>query len=458
MMSIFRAYDVRGVYGDTLTCEVMEKIGVALATLMRRKDMGSRVFVGADIRESSPKLKDAFIRGALSGGLDVTDVGITSFGIALFSGWRSKADVTAFITASHNPPEWNGIKFYDKDCVGFFEDMNSEIGRMVDEDDLEISARKGCLKREDHRDEYVEYLKKSFQMKKEIKMLADCGNGSTCHSVPNVIGSIEGIDGSMMFDNIDPSFSGRGSDVEKDNLVPLKKKVIEMGADIGCAFDGDGDRCAIVDDKGNILNSDQITYALAKYMYGDEGGTLVINVECSMAIEEQMASRGIEVKRIPVGHTYMMQSARDENAKLGEETAYHFVLPEYFPFDDAIIVPLKLAEILSLTGKKLSEIVEDYPLYPKERIAVGCPDDLKFEVIERLKEKLSSRYDKVNTLDGVRVDLDEGWVLMRVSNTSPMIRITSEAVDKDKVERILSDFGKLLEDEIESLGKKCVVS
>ena len=187
---------------------------------------------------------------------------------------------------------------------------------------------------------------------------------------------------------------------------------------------------------------------LAKDIFSGKKGTMIINVECSMAIERQLGSLGIEILRIPVGHTFMMQKAKEKGALLGEENAMHFVMPKYFPFDDAIVVPLKIAEILSKTGRKLSDIVDEFPIFPKKRVSVDCPDDVKFGVIERLKEKFSEQYEKVNTLDGVRVDFDDGWVLVRASNTTPIIRITSEAVDEKTRDGFLNKYMKIVEDEI----------
>ncbi|MEA3229868.1 MAG: hypothetical protein U9P44_03055 [archaeon] len=452
-MSIFRAYDIRGIYGDDLTDEIMENIGSALAALMKSKNMGKNILVGADIRESSLALLEAFIRGAVKGGINVTNAGVTSFGIALYSGWKLKKDVTAYITASHNPSEWNGIKFYDKDCVGFFEDMNSELGVLAGNKKFQEVKVKGNTDTVNMKDEYVDYLCSRFHVAKPLDVVVDCGNGSTCHSAPSVFSLVENINPLIIFDNVDPSFSGRGADVEEENLRELKKKAVKVGASFGAAFDGDGDRVAIVDDKGRALNSDQIAFVLAKSIFsGVTGGTMIVNVECSMAIEKEMEAIGVRVVRIPVGHTYMMQSARDEKALLGEETAFHFVLSEYFPFDDAIVVPLKLAEMLSQSDKKLSELVDAYPIHPKKRISVDCADDIKFSVIEDLRNKFRSEYDKVNVLDGVRVDFDDGWVLVRVSNTAPIIRITSEAVDEKTMNHFLDKYSAILKKEIKNMA------
>ena len=447
-MSIFRAYDVRGVYGRNLTDEIMEKIGLALATFMTGKNRGNDILVGADIRKSSPALLDAFIRGATKGGLNITNAGITSFGVALFSGWKLKKDVTVFITSSHNPPEWNGIKFYDKDSIGYFEEDNKEIGEIVAKGEFIQSDKVGTVEDIDMKEDYVNYISGRFSVDKPVNLVVDCGNGSTCLSAPDVFSSVKNIKDTVIFGDVDPEFPGRGADVEVKNLEKMRDKVLEISADFGAAFDGDGDRVGIVDDVGRILNSDQIAFVLAKDIFSDKKGTMIVNVECSMAIERQLGSFGINIIRIPVGHTFMMQKAKETGASLGEENAMHFVMPEYFPFDDTIVVPLKIAEILSNTGRKLSEIVDEFPIFPKKRISIDCPDDVKFDIVEKLKKKFSEQYEEVNTLDGVRVDFDNGWVLARASNTTPIIRITSEAVDEKTRDDLLDRYVKIVEDEI----------
>ena len=447
-MSIFRAYDVRGIYGKNLTEGIMEKIGLALATFMASKGMGNEILVGVDIRKSSPTLLDAFIRGATKGGLNISNAGITSFGVALFSGWKLKKSTTVFITASHNPPDWNGIKFYDKDCVGYFEKDNQKIGSIVASGDFVKPAAAGTVENVDMTKEYVNCLSNRFSIKKPVSVIVDCGNGSTCLSAPKVFSSIENIAETVIFGKVNPSFPDRGADVEAENLEKMRKKVLKCGSAFGAAFDGDGDRVGIVDDKGRILNSDQIAFVLAKDIFTGKKGTMIINVECSMAVERQLGGLGIEILRIPVGHTFMMQKAKEKGALLGEENAMHFVMPKYFPFDDAIVVPLKIAEILSKTGRKLSEIVDEFPIFPKKRVPVDCPDDTKFDVIEKLKKKFSKQYKKVNTLDGIRVDFDDGWVLVRASNTTPMIRVTSEAVDEKTRDGLLGKYVKIVENEV----------
>jgi phosphomannomutase/phosphoglucomutase len=440
--TIFRAYDIRGVYGQNLTEEVMDKIGRALGTYMHKNNLGSKVVLGRDVRISSKPLSKAFISGVISAGIDVLDTGTTSFGVTLFTGWKTENSVTAYITASHNPPEWNGIKFYDGGCVGFFEHQNKEIGEIAVKGNFiegDGSVEKAGMKKE-----YVNYLKNCFSLERHLKVVVDCGNGSTSFVAPDMFESL-GMEVVRLFCEPDPEFSGRGPDVEEENLKQLIEEVQDERADFGVAFDGDGDRLRMVDEKGRIIGADRLAVLIAKNMV-KPGETVICNVENSMVFERELGPIGARIIRIPVGHTFMMQEARKREAVLGAESAHHFVIPQYFPFDDAVIPPLKVAELMSKTGKPLSYFVEGIKVYPKKRVNIECADDIKFKVIASLKKKLLNVYKDVNLLDGIRINLSTGWVLIRVSNTSPTIRLTVEALDEKELEEMVERFRSVIED------------
>ena len=446
--NIFRAYDIRGIYGKNLDNEIMKKIGLGVGTMMIRKNLGNELLVGNDTRASSEELSNSFIEGVTSAGINATNVGTTSFGVALFSGWKLKKDVIAFITASHKPPEWNGIKFFDKDCVGFFEEDNLEIGRIVIEEDFEDSGKKGLVKKTDIKTKYIEYLKSKFNFEKKLKIVVDCGNGCTGLVAPDLLKDFKNLEVIELFCDIDPKFSGRGSDVQEENLQSLKNKVIKENADFGFAFDGDGDRIGIVDNKGHILETGQIGTIICKNLISNGTGKVVVNVENSMSMEEEVKKLGGEIIRIPVGHTFMMREALRSKAIFGSEASKHFVIPEYFPFDDAMVIGLKMCEIISTQGK-LSDLAEKVKTYPNDRMKFECDDEIKFFVVENLKNKLSEEYDKIITMDGIRIEFENSWVLIRASNTGPSIRITVEAKTFEKLAELKNKFSRLLTEEIE---------
>ncbi len=453
---IFWAYDIRGVFGEDLTPEIMLKIGRSLATLMDEEGLGNTVLVAHDVRGSSQLLSGAFLAGVLAGGLDVTWTGSSSIGLAAFSGLVLKRDVIAYVTASHLPPEWNGIKFYSGKGIGFPADYNMKIGETV-ADDTSLMKRSapcdavGVFDTISMREEYTRYFESKFDIN-GVKVVMDCGGGSMSTIAPYISRKLK-IKTYSIFSNVDPDFSQRASEPTKKSLKVLMEHTKKLDADFGVAFDGDGDRGVIVDDKGRLLTPEQTGIIIAKEMLKDKGsGVVVANVECSRAIEDILEPLGAKVLRIPVGHTFLTLEADRQNAMIGIESSGHMVMPEYFLFDDAILIPLKIAEILSKSRNKLSEMVDEVPIYPKERIDIDCSDEYKFKVIDSLKVSLAERYDDVNTFGGIRVDLDEGWALIRASNTSPTIRLTVEARREEDIEAIAEPFTKEIKDKIKEEG------
>jgi len=451
---IFRAYDIRGIYQKDITPELFYKIGMASGNFVKKSLGGNHVTVGGDIRKSSPTLMHSFISGVTATGADIVFTGISSFGQTLFKGWKLKQDLIAYITASHLPPEWNGIKFYYGDGVGLTErDLNKirdlTLSRNFDPVDWE---KIGSVTFVDTEKSYVEFFQSNFKFKKKIKVALDCGGGSTSLSAPKVFDAV-GLDTFPVFCEVDPLFSKRPSEPKPQNLTVLIDTVKKNKCDFGVAFDGDGDRSVIIDNKGRPLLADITGIILGKYGIDKKKGTVVANVECSKAVKEQLEPLGFSVKQIRVGHTFLTLEAKQEQSPLGIESSGHLILPEYFLFDDALVVPLKIAEILDNTEKNLAELVEQIPTYPLKREEIECPDDIKFEAMEILKQDLTAEFDDVNTLDGIRVNLNEGWVLVRPSNTSPIIRLTAEADDETHLNQLATQFKNRLYQAIKQVKK-----
>ena len=452
---IFRAYDIRGIYNDDLYPETMLKIGLALGTYAKERSETS-VVVGNDIRTTSPLLANALISGLLSSGIDVTNVGTTTFGVCAFSGWLLKKDIIAYVTASHLPPEWNGVKFYSGAGIGFSATENVKIRDIVlYEKGVSVSwSDAGNYHDVDLRDEYIEWLAERFEFElDESRIVLDCGNGSMGLVALDVMKRVK-LRTDALFPNPDPAFPNRAS--EPTDLSALKAAVVRNGADFGAAFDGDGDRVVIVDDLGRILSADQCGTIIAKDLLIDHRGPVLANVECSMLIERELEQLGAKTERIPVGHTFLTQESKRRNAVLGIESSGHFVIPSFFLFDDAMIIPLKIAEIIVKTGKKVSELLDELPQYPKARKDLKCNDRLKFEVIQTLADRLVDEYgaDRVNKMDGLRIDLNEdGWVLIRASNTSPLIRVTVEGATDAILGKLMRTFVGIVEEAIRKSQK-----
>jgi phosphomannomutase len=438
---IFRAYDIRGIYKKDIDEDVFRRIGFVLG----RKN--KKFLVGHDIRKSGRNLAMALIEGLVTSGSKVFFCGKSSFGLCFFSGFKLKVDKTLFVTASHLPKEWNGLKinFGDGEPVS-----SKEIERIRDSV-LKIKGRKIKFKRPkfkkvNFKKEYIKTLLEKFPLLKEgkLKIVLDCGNGATSLTTPQIFKKF-GFEVIELFCNPDPNFSNRDPEPTFEATKILREKVISEKADFGVAFDGDGDRGVIIDDKGRYLSGNQVGIILGKDILKESKNKKVVRtVSCSMAIDEELKKYGAKIIETPVGHTFVISAVKKNKAVLGIEESNHIVIPKYFLFDDAILIPLKIAEILIKERKKLSEIIDQIKIYPFEEIVFECPDEKKFEVVKSLAEKFKKEYKKVNTLDGAKVIFDFGWVLIRASNTSPKIRLYVEAKTKEKLKFLKDKFSKII--------------
>jgi phosphomannomutase len=450
--NIFRAYDIRGLYKKDISPEIFYKIGIAAGKYIKKRTSAKYIAVGNDIRKTSNTLTYAFISGVSATGTNVTYLGTTSFGQTLFKGWELKQDLIAFVTASHLPPEWNGIKFYFGDGVGLPEEELMKIRDFTLNRELDIIDWKqvGTVKYINPKKSYKDFFKSKFSFNKKFKVALDCGGASMTLSAPEIFETVE-IDVIPVFCEPDPTFSNRPSDPKPKNLNVLVETVIKNDCDFGVAFDGDGDRSVIVDNTGKILSADETGIILGKYGINRNRGTIIVNVECSKAVKEQLSPLGFNVKQINVGHTFLTLHAKKEKSPLGIESSGHLILPEYFLFDDAMVVPLKIAEIIDKTGNTLKELLKEVPIYPIRKEEIECDDNIKFDVVTKLKNTIKTEFEDTNTLDGIRINLNEGWVLIRPSNTSPIIRLTAEADNESVLKQLTSEFKKRTEDIIEEV-------
>jgi len=458
---IFRAYDIRGIYNEDLSPATMQRIGFALGVYARERNERS-VVVGNDIRATSVMFANALISGLLYAGVDVTDVGTTPFGVCAFSGWLLKKDIVAYVTASHLPPEWNGLKLYTGEGVGFQAEANDKIRAIAMATSKSYDgvpwSEIGHYHRLDMKEEYIEYIARRFnggELFEGRRIAVDCGNGSMGLVAPDVMRRVH-LRAHVLFPEPDPAFPNRPSEPSESTLGALKSEIERTGVDFGAAFDGDGDRVVIVDDHGRVLSADQCGTILGKALLKEQKRpvSVLANVECSMLIERELGDLCSSIYRVPVGHTFLTREAKRTNAALGIESSGHYVIPSLFPFDDAMVVPLIIAEILTGTGRRLSELVDELPSFPKERRNLECADSVKFKVIDSLAASLRAEYgdENINTMDGIRIDLEDGWVLIRASNTSPMIRVTVEGSTEAVKQKLMDEFVRRTGEAIKELS------
>ncbi len=433
---IFRSYDVRGIYDKDLNEEIMQRIGGAFAQFT-----GKDVIVAMDVRTHSATLSGAFIRGVTEAGRNATFIGAMPLGVGMHYAWNRQN--YAYITASHLPPEWNGVKFYHESGVGFFEKENNQIRDIVLSNSMANAKEKGKAENGDSKkiiDDYKKYLLSKVRLEKKEKITLDTGNGCAGIVVRDLF-TRAGFETEVIYEEIDGTFPNRNPEPGEDPLVELRKR-----KGLGIAYDGDGDRMLLVY-SGTVIQPEQTAYIILSELLKKEKGPVVANVECTRLIDDIAEKFQRNVMRVPVGHTFLVQGVFEHNACFGVETSGHYIIPPLMPIDDSLAVSLYAAKIISETGN-VEKLLREMPHYPFERMNFECDDRKKFIVIENLKKKLSKEYKNVNTHDGVRIDFPEGWVLIRASNTGPLIRISIEADSEKDLEKLKEEFTKIVKREM----------
>jgi len=432
--NIFRAYDIRGVFGEDLTEEVATRIGAAFATFLGED---KEVLVARDVRLSGEKLREALVSGLVSG-CDVTDVGIVPTPLLYFAVNRLQKDAGIMITASHNPPEWNGFKAFSREGCIYGKDMEKVKQIAKDIDLKRLGKKRGKLRSYERViREYTDFVVNKIEIERKLKVVADTANG-TCGLVAPSLFKRVGCKILTLNQNPDGTFPAHLPEPKEETLGELKREVVKNKADLGVGYDGDGDRAVFVDEKGNVIPGDLTLLVFAKdVLQKSKGAKIVYELSCSMAVEEYIKEHGGIPIVERVGHTFIMDKMIKENALFGGEKSSHFYFSECYGVDDAVFASLRMAEILSKTSEKLSEMVDSLPKYPSVyEKNFECSDNLKFSVIEKLRVRLKDYGLKVLDIDGVKLLDEDGWVLLRPSNTEPIIRVSAEARTQEKLEEL----------------------
>jgi phosphomannomutase len=444
-MNIFRAYDIRGIYGKDLTDDIMTRIGMAVGTCCP-----GNFTVGRDFREHGAQLEKAFVSGLKKTGSNAHLIGTCPASLCVFANWKTKNDTAGYITASHLPAEWNGIKFFHQDGVGFFEDENKKLEKISSSGHFKKGF--GSVKMlEGMEKEYIDFVTERIKPEK-MNVTVDFGNGAACLLVPKILKRMN-IKTNFLYDWPDPKFSNRDPEPTPQSMMALCKQVVKKKAGLGIAFDGDGDRAMFVDDTGKVMMTEQSAILFIRDIMRTQKGPVVANVECSDIIEDEVRKYGQTVYRIPVGHTFLVQETKKYNAVFGVEKTGHICVPKFFWFDDAIINCVYMIEIASKLGKKLSEAIEELPTRLFERTEIDCSDETKFHVLDKIKEKATETYENVDTTDGAKIVFPDSWALIRVSNTSPKLRLSIEAIDQRRLNELKKEIMNLIEKAITGTRK-----
>lgn len=444
---IFRAYDIRGIYGKDLTEETATRIGQAFASCM--DGTGKNFVVARDVRLSGEVLEKAFIEGMLSAGCNVQEIGVVPTPVFYFAIVHYGKDGGAMVTASHNPPEWNGFKLCREKGLLCAQGMGME---KVKEAALTgqvrmVGVRGKMEKYSGALADYSKFVLSKVEIERKLKVALDPGNGACALLVPELFEDT-GLEVVAINAEPDGSFPSRSPEPTEESLRELKEVVLANGADFGVGYDGDGDRALFVDNRGRVLSGDITLTVLARYhLQKHRGAKILYDVACSSSVAEVIKAHGGKPVLSRIGHAYVMDKMIKENIELGGEISSHLYFSEVYGFDDGLFATLKIAELLSKTDKSLSELVDSIPRYPATPVKVyDCPDERKFKVVEKLTEEFKQMGYETVTLDGVKVIEPEGWVLIRASNTLPQIKMVAEAKTREKLKQ-LTEFAerKILE-------------
>lgn len=449
---IFRAYDIRGIadadfHTPDLTPESMYCLGQAVGTYMQKK-YGKRIVVGKDNRLSSDSLFESFISGMLTTGCHVTSIGHATSPLVYFAtSYYDEFDGGVNITASHNPKEYNGVKLVAKNAHSICGAELQEILKICEEENF--TNGKGELHSREIFADYIRYVKSVIKKGKPLKIVVDAGNGITGIFGPRLLREL-GHEVVELHCELDGTFPNHEANPESEkNLKDVMEKVLEVGADLGIGFDGDGDRVGVIDEKGQFHHADYLLIPLARAILKDyKGAPIVFDIKSSKVLEDDIRAHGGKPIRYKTGHSFIENKMAQMKSPLGGETSGHiFIGDRWFGFDDGMYAACRFVELVSTSGKAFSTFFEGLPnVLTTPEYKVPCPDVSKFRVVEDMTAFFVKRYPCI-TIDGVWVDFGEGaWGAVRASNTSPNLTLRFEARDEKRLKMAkLMLFDKLKE-------------
>jgi phosphomannomutase/phosphoglucomutase len=438
--TIFREYDIRGIADVDLQSAGVEPLGRGIGTYLRRKG-SKKITLARDCRLSGERLRDALIKGLTASGLDVTDVGKAPTPLLYYSVYHLRSDGGVMITGSHNPAEYNGFKVMAGKST-IYGDEIQKIWQIVRSGDFETGQ--GSVSEADVVTPYVDEIAGQFSFTRRIKAVIDAGNGTAGPAMRRVLEKLN-VDAVELFFDMDGNFPNHHPDptVEK-NLAHLKKAVLENGAELGIAFDGDADRIGAVDEKGNVIWGDQLMLIYAREILTRKpGSTFIAEVKCSQVLYDELKRLGGNAIMYRTGHSLIKAKMKEAKAELaGEMSGHMFFADRYYGYDDALYAALRLIEIVAASGKPLSHQLAGLPaMVSTPEIRVDSTDETKFAIVARVAEHFKNIRPVVE-VDGVRVLFDQGWGLVRASNTQPVLVMRFEAANQ----QLLGEYQREVEE------------
>ena len=443
--TIFRAYDIRGIYGEQITDETAYILGKSFGSYVKLR--GKReVLVGYDNRLSSPILADNLIKGILESGVNVTNLGLVTTPMYYFARQHLNKWAAVMITASHNPSNHNGFK------ISFDENGNAAGSEIIAFRDFTnknfFTNGNSQLTTYDIKDEYIDLIVNNLKINKNIKAVFDCGNGTVSIIIKEILDKLN-ITYDLLYCDSDPTFPHHHPDPSvSENLVDIQKRVVELGYDIGIALDADGDRVRVIDEKGNIINSDIFMIIMYRYLNNNlKVRKALYDVKCSKALVDELEKLDLEQIMYRTGNSYMYRKMHEENLDFaGEYSGHMWFGDRFYGFDDGLYAGLRMVEVLSNTDKKMSELYNDINVYySTDELKIDTTEERKYKIVDAVKDYAINKNYKYNDIDGVRVEFNDGWALVRYSNTGPVISARFEANTKERLQQINDEFMPIID-------------
>lgn len=451
MGDLFGTFGIRGIANEKISPDLAHKLGLALSTHLGGD---GKVAVGYDPRTSSVMLEHALVSGIVSGGCDAVRLGMVPTPVLSFGTNHFSCDAGIMITASHNPPEYNGIKFWDAEGAGFVREREGEIEELVEKggnpvDWNEIGNSKGA----DAISPYKKLLfKKIPKFDRELKIVIDCANGAGSVVAPQILSGL-GCKVISMNSQPDGHFPGRLPEPTEEHITDLIKAVTSTDSDLGIAHDGDADRTIVVDENGEVLSGDRVfAIAAVNYLRGRKNPRIITTVATSSVLDDVAEKLGGELVRTKVGEPELIREFRKNGGDLAGEENGGVIFPDWSLCREGIMTAVQFIDYVARSEKTVSELDETLPEYRQEKRKTDCPEELKQEVLDDLARKLSDR--NPDRTDGLRIVLDDGWFILRPSGTEPIFRCFSEAKTRKRSEELADEGMKLLRESIESAKQK----
>jgi phosphomannomutase len=443
--TVLREYDIRGIVGETLSNADAHAVGRAFATAVSRNGGGRRVCVGYDGRISSPELETSLVAGLVAGGMEVTRVGRGPTPMLYYAVFKFDADGGVMVTGSHNPPDHNGFKMM-LGRKSFFGDDIANLGRIASAGDYVVGD--GAAEERPILDDYVARVAADYVDGRTLKVAWDAGNGAAGEAMARLTRRLPGTH-ILLNEEIDGTFPAHHPDpTVPENLAQLVDTVTSQGCDLGIAFDGDGDRIGVIDERGRILWGDQLlTILAAEILRRRPGETIIADVKASQVLFDEVARLGGKPLMWRTGHSLVKSKMAETGAPLaGEMSGHIFFADGYYGFDDALYAAVRLLATVARGEESLGAMRDRLPaIVNTPELRFACAEERKFAVIEEVRERLVSAGTDVNDIDGVRVTTADGWWLLRASNTQAVLVARCEAFDQAGLDRLKAGLAAQLD-------------